>query len=163
MLFCAWACLCVSLCACVSPSWCPWCLAASSPSTGQRSTRDRYRTSVLPCGHPYRDQHQEGLTGLENVHKLVWTFMKSSQCIVPVKIEWWVAFFGSVYLCGKTRLPIKREAMNIAKVEEANGRTRVKIWVGILCSYHRQHNWKWQDEKMERLKDWREWGEKCAL
>lgn len=33
-----------SLGACVSPSWCPWCPAASSPSTGQRSRRDQYKT-----------------------------------------------------------------------------------------------------------------------
>lgn len=43
-VWCVAAYFCVSLCACVSPSWCPWCPAASSPSTGQRSRRGRCRT-----------------------------------------------------------------------------------------------------------------------
>lgn len=50
---CAWTCF--SLCACVSPSWCPWCPAASSPSTGQRSRRDQYKTSGPPFHRPYRE------------------------------------------------------------------------------------------------------------
>lgn len=49
----AWMNMCLSLCACVSLSWYPWCPAASSPSIGQRSRRDQYKTSGPLFHHPY--------------------------------------------------------------------------------------------------------------
>ena len=48
-----WMNICLSLCACVSLSWYPWCPAASSPSIGQRSRRGQYKTSGPPFHHPY--------------------------------------------------------------------------------------------------------------
>ena len=69
----------VSPCACVSPSWCLWCPAASFLSRVQRSTTDLCRTSEPLCHHPWegRQEVKEGQQAepeRRTMLRMGWTF-----------------------------------------------------------------------------------------